>query len=134
MVSAMDEAVGRVVKALKDTGHYNNTVIVFTTDVSVWLSGGQAGREGARRELNSFRRQPLSLEALWMFMIYVCVGVCVCVCIFVSTCPQNGGPTITGANNWPLRGNKTTLWEGGTRGAAFVHSPLLPNPGTSNPS
>ncbi|KAA0186806.1 hypothetical protein HAZT_HAZT002130 [Hyalella azteca] len=74
MVTAMDEAVGRIVTSLKETGHYDNSVIVFTTD--------------------------------------------------------NGGPTISGSNNWPLRGNKTTLWEGGTRGAAFIHSPILSYPGS----
>ncbi|XP_068240198.1 arylsulfatase B-like isoform X2 [Palaemon carinicauda] len=74
MVTAMDEAVGRLVTALHETGHYSNSVIIFTTD--------------------------------------------------------NGGPIRFGASNWPLRGGKATLWEGGIRAPAFIHSPLLPNPGT----
>jgi len=70
MVTAMDDAVGEVVAALKETDMFENTVIVFLSD--------------------------------------------------------NGGPTGHGghaANNWPLRGSKGSLWEGGTRTVAFLHQP-----------
>jgi len=56
------------------------------------------------------------------------------VLIFTS---DNGAPRSGEQNepyrNYPLRGYKTSLWEGGTKVPAFVYSPLLPKPGiTSN--
>ncbi|XP_077994914.1 arylsulfatase I-like [Glandiceps talaboti] len=51
--------------------------------------------------------------------------------IIVTT--DNGGPTHgydgNAASNWPLRGCKHTLWEGGVHGNGFIHSPLLSKPG-----
>ena len=42
--------------------------------------------------------------------------------VFLS---DNGGEVLKGASNWPLRGKKGRLWEGGTRTPAFIHGPGL---------
>ena len=45
---------------------------------------------------------------------------------------DNGGPAagfdVNYASNWPLKGVKDTLWEGGVRGAAFLWSPSIKKP------
>merc|ERR1712117_36827 len=38
---------------------------------------------------------------------------------------DNGGAISHGASNWPLRGTKGTLFEGGTRAETIVHAPHL---------
>ncbi|UMM42553.1 hypothetical protein L5515_018344 [Caenorhabditis briggsae] len=43
------------------------------------------------------------------------------VIVFTS---DNGGTSNFGASNAPLRGEKDTIWEGGTKTTTFVHSPM----------
>ncbi|KAK6188808.1 hypothetical protein SNE40_004909 [Patella caerulea] len=64
MVTAMDEGIGNITRALQDKGMLDDTIILFTTD--------------------------------------------------------NGAELLKYGNNFPLRGGKHTLWEGGTRGVAFM--------------
>ena len=83
MVTALDEAVGGIIDSLKQSGMYENSIIVFLSD-----NGGVAGN--------------------WP--------------------PSMGGWDEFGASNWPLRGSKATIFEGGTRTVSFIHSPRYITP------
>lgn len=67
MVTALDQAVRNVTRALKHNKMYRNTVIIFLSD------NGGSGRD----------------------------------------------------SNWPLRGRKNSVWEGGTRSVAFLSYPQM---------
>ncbi|KAL4221464.1 hypothetical protein ACF0H5_019722 [Mactra antiquata] len=125
MVTALDAAIGRVVTALKDKGLYDDTIFFFTPD-----NGGMVAKGGNNWPLRG------SKISIWEGGTR---GVA-----FVSgsrlqrvgytfdgntDCFQNGAWIPYHGNNWPLRGGKISLWEGGTRTAGFISGARLQNTG-----
>nr|XP_037273281.1 arylsulfatase B-like [Rhipicephalus microplus] len=76
MVSALDDSIGEIMKALLFTNAIKDTILVVTTDNGA-AAGGVDGSAGS---------------------------------------------------NWPLRGTKGTLWEGGIRAVGFVWSTFIKRP------
>ena len=85
MVTALDQAVGDIVQALKTGGLYDNSILLFLSDNGAPV-GGWPGYGGSDRPL------------------------------------EYGGA------NFPLRGGKLTLWEGGTRTPALILAPNTLSP------
>ena len=85
----LDDAVGRILKALDDTGRRKNTLLIFTSD-----------NGGSTAENNDLKYPD-------------------------DNCPN--GPLV--GNNLPFRGQKGTIYEGGTRVPTIISWPTKIRPG-----
>ena len=104
MAAYLDEGVGNVTRSLTAAGLDNNTIVVFVSDSASRGRAYPAASKGAR---GAHCDPPAPSPH--------------------PTHPLDGGPThndeSTWSNNFPLRGGKNTLWEGGTRVLAAVKGP-----------
>ena len=85
MITHTDDMVEDIVQALKSTGLYENTIIIFSSD-----NGGIGGQDHLTQAAKPFDDSYIDC-------------------------------------NYPFRGQKREIYEGGVRVAGFVHSPLLPD-------
>ena len=143
MITHTDDMVEDIVQALKSTGLYENTIIIFSSD------NGGIGGQGP----DSIEKFCLSFGLKNSLRFHFDSGTClnyqlresqaktqvifqgkIQAEIFLLNYPQDH---LTQAakpfddsyidRNYPFRGQKREVYEGGVRVAGFVHSPLLPD-------
>lgn len=96
MVSVVDSSVKNVTDALKTAGMWSNTLFVWTT-----------GKCRGNPHHNMISR---NISERWR----VCLSI------------DNGSPCQVSGSNDPLRGNKGSDWEGGSRTPTFVTGGMIP--------
>ncbi|MFP3937372.1 MAG: sulfatase-like hydrolase/transferase [Phycisphaerae bacterium] len=91
MVSHLDAAVGRIVEALKDSGEYDNTIIVFAGDNG--LAVGQHGLMGKQNVYEHSVRVPLVFAGPGIPAGEQRDALCYLTDIFPTLCELTGLPT-----------------------------------------
>ena len=129
MVDALDQGVGRIVKALKETGHYENTLFLFIAD-NGGCAEGMGRRNGTQyRDKDPEQLKPMGKDELQLDMIprrtrdgrVVKQGTEV----------MTGGPDTyhgyglgwANASNTPFREYKHWVHEGGISSPLIAHWP-----------
>ncbi|HMP75735.1 MAG TPA: sulfatase-like hydrolase/transferase [Kiritimatiellia bacterium] len=102
MVDRMDREIGRLLAFLEETGELERTLIIFLSD------NGATHEMGVYGGVDMERLTDASLAQLGL-----------------RNGPAGGtaGPVVARVQNVPLRGYKTTLWDGGMRSSMIVHGP-----------
>lgn len=109
MVDRMDRAVEEVVAALRETGHLDDTLILFFSD------NGASDEELTQRHARLRR-----LLGMWTAEHY---GNRPGVAPGAADTYQSYGPGWSGVSNTPFLGNKADLYEGGIASPLVVHWP-----------
>jgi len=109
MIENMDQAVGRVVQTLKDTGQYDNTLIIFVSD---------NGSSDAATVVGDFSSPADKAFMAGVNNNFTNIGN-VTSYIDYSTYGNYVGAT-------PLSGFKATQWEAGTRVPFIIKEPMAP--------
>jgi arylsulfatase A-like enzyme len=117
MIENMDENIGRLIQLLKDTGKYDNTLIIFASDNGSVEPVPMTGVEFAAvsPEIGNFVKQVNN----------------------TLSNPGNGTSQVNyaawgvGLSTSPLSGYKTTQYEGGTRAPFIMKEPVLSSSSTS---